>query len=198
LKFPYTFLVLAVPCTGADYAAWAMKNPAGSWTKAAEAAVVESRLHATTPADVVKFCPNYKALGTNDRSKFWVGLLSAIARPESGFNPAARHVERTGDRFENPIISRGLLQISFGSAKASRYGCVAVQKAEDLEKAETNLACGARILATWVKQDGVIANSGRHESKGGARVWPVLWQRSNRLPAITSFTRQLPFCAASK
>ncbi len=191
-------LALAAPCVGADYAAWATKNPAGVWTKAAEAAVVEARLPSTNPTDIARFCPNYQALGHSDRSKFWVGLLSAIARPESGFNPTIRHVERMGDKFENPIISRGLLQISFGSAKAARYGCTFINKAEDLEKAETNLACGARILSTWVKHDGVITNVGAQPSKGGARVWPVLWQRSDRLPAITKFTRQLPFCGLTK
>ena len=181
----------------ADYADWAGRISTGSWTKAAETAVAEVGLSATTPSDITKFCPNYRALASTDRSKFWVGLLSAIARPESGFNPTIRHVEKFGDKFETPAISRGLLQISFATAMSPRYGCK-VRKPSDLERAETNLACGARILSNWVKHDGTIANFGTSKSKGGARAWPVLREKSNRFPAITRFTNKLPFCVSAK
>lgn len=190
-------MLSAAPSFAIDYAAWAGRNNTGSWTKATEDAVTEVGLPATTPSDVTKFCPNYHTLAASDRRKFWVGLLSAIARPESGFNPTIRHVEKFGDKFESPAISRGLLQISFATAMAPRYGC-SVQKASDLEKAEKNLACGARILSNWVKHDGTIANFGTSKSKGGARAWPVLREKNSRFPAITRFTKQLPFCVSAK
>lgn len=197
MRFVCTLLLFAAPSFAVDYAAWAGRNRSGSWTKAAEIAVAEVGLSASTPSDVMKFCPNYHALASTDRSKFWVGLLSAIAQPESGFNPTIRHVEKFGDKFESPAISRGLLQISFGTAMAPRHGC-GVRKASDLERAETNLACGARILSTWVKHDGTIANFGTSKSTGGARAWPVLREKSNRFPAIMRFTKQLPFCVSAK
>lgn len=146
-----------------------------------------------SPSDVSVFCPQYNVLGSAQRTQFWVGLLSAVARPESGFNPRARHVERIRDQYETPVVSRGLLQISFGTAKSQHLGC-AVLTAADLEKPETNLACGARILAHLVQRDGLISNQGERQSKGGASAWPVLRHQSNRFPAITRFTRQLPVC----
>ena len=192
-----TFALLAVPALAADYAAWASKNPAGAWTKAAEAAVAETSLPKASPADVAMFCPNYKLLDFTERTQFWVGLLSAVAHPESGFNPTARHVERIADKYENPVVSRGLLQLSLGTAKSPVLGC-AVSDAADLEKPETNLACGARLLANLVKRDGLISNQGGRLGKGGSSAWPVLRHQSNRFPAITRFTRQLPVCVSAR
>ena len=151
----------------------------------------------TTPADVALFCPKYHSLSFGQRNQFWVGLLSAVAHPESEFNPKARHVERFGDKYENPIVSRGLLQISFGTAKSPVLGC-RVQHPTDLEKPETNLACGARLLANLVKRDGLISNEGKPKGKGGSSAWPVLRHQSTRFAAITHFTRQLPVCAAAR
>ena len=193
--FP-AFLFIAAPCLALDYAAWSSKDPSGAWTKAAELAVAETGLSKTSPADIALFCPKYKLLGFAERTQFWVGLLSAVARPESGFNPRARHVELMGDQYENPVISRGLLQISLGTAKSPKLGC-GVLVGADLEKPETNLACGARILAHLVKRDGLISNQGGQHGKGGSSAWPVLRHQSNRFPAIIRFTQQLPVCASS-
>ena len=177
-----------------DYAAWAGKNPDGGWTRAAESAVANSVLPRQVPADVASFCPNYPKLTSHERRKFWVGLLSAMSKPESNFRPHSRYQEKFNDRQGRPVVSRGLLQISQESANQRRYNCD-IRHPQLLHDPVINLACGVRILALWVSQDGVIA-SPMHQVKGGGRYWSTLRSSNGKVAAIADFTRQLPFCSS--
>jgi hypothetical protein len=177
-----------------DYAAWAKSNLDGSWTRSAESAVANSPLVQLVPKDIVYFCPAYPKLHTLERRKFWVGLLSAMAKPESNFKPQRFYQENFKDRKGKPVISRGLLQISIESANQERYSCDIAYPAK-LHDPTINLACGVKILAKWVKTDGVIAkHSEPRVYKGGSRYWSTLRPQKGHLRLIADFTRSLPFC----
>ena len=94
---------------------------------------------------------------------------------ESNHTASAKHIERFNDRFGQPVVSRGLLQISQESANG--YGCD-IAPATELHKPEENIACGVRILSRWVQRDGRIigyeANHKHRPWRGGARYWSVL------------------------
>lgn len=177
-----------------DYAAWAASNKDGSWTRMAERAVAASALPKLQPKDIGFFCPLYPRLTSKERKKFWVGLLSAMAKPESNFQPQRFYREKFADRKGQPVISRGLLQISIESANQKRYSC-AVPYPAKLHDPATNLQCGAKILARWVRTDGVITQRKATSTYyGGGRYWSVLRADKGHLKTIAAFTRQLPFC----
>ena len=178
-----------------DYAAWAGKNRDGSWTRAAESAVASSPLIRLNPADISQFCPNYPRLAKPERRKFWVGLLSAMSKPESNFQPEAKYQERFRDGKGRPVVSRGLLQISIESANQKRYDCD-IRHPGLLHDPVINLACGVRILSKWVSTDGVIASRSPLQHQGGGRYWSTLRAHNGKISAIAEFTRSLPFCGA--
>ncbi|WP_337840134.1 transglycosylase SLT domain-containing protein [Rheinheimera sp.] len=180
-----------------DYAAWAGHNKDGSWTRQLERSVQQSKLPQLKPADITQFCPAYPKLTLHQRSKFWVGLLSAMAKPESNFQPLTRYQEKFRDGKGKPVISRGLLQISQESANQPRYSCN-ITKAEQLHDPAINLSCAVRIMQKWVQTDGQISSSDwGTQAKGAARYWSVLRPARGQLPQIRRFTSQLPVCRAS-
>ena len=181
------------PAPRADYAAWARKNPDGRWTAAAEAAVAASGLAGVVPTDIERFCPGYAGADVAGRRQFWVGLLSAVARPESNFKPETKYEESFADAQGHRVVSRGLLQISIESANQRKYGC-GIARAEDLHDPATNLACGVKILDAWVQSDRAIANYGAGAPRGGGRYWSTLRERNGHLPELTGFTRRLGVC----
>ena len=135
-----------------------------------------------------------RPLDTDKRNMFWVGLLSAMARPESNFKPATKFTESFPDSSGRKVISRGLLQISIESANQSRYGCN-IKKAEDLHIPAVNLACSVKILSAWVRSDNVIATyKTDRENMGGGRYWSVLRESQGHLPELSGFTSRLSFC----
>jgi hypothetical protein len=189
-----TLIISTQAYASLDYAAWAKNNRDGSWTRSAEAAVANSPLVQLVPKDILYFCPSYPKLPAVERRKFWVGLISAMAKPESNFKPERFYQEKFHDRKGKPVISRGLLQISIESANQQRYGCDIPYPAK-LHDPGINLACGVKILSKWVSTDGVIAKySQPRVHKGGSRYWSTLRPQRGHLRKIADFTRQLPFC----
>lgn len=177
-----------------DYAAWSKKNPDGSWTRITEVAVAASSLPHLEPKDIGKFCPAYRHLPSKKRIRFWVGLLSSMAEFESTFNPEAAARGPSKDVFRRRDTNRGLLQISKESANQPGYSC-GIEKAKHLHDPAIHLPCAVKILSTWVSADRVIASyEGNKKTRGGGRYWAVLQEKNGRLPAISSFTRNLPFC----
>jgi soluble lytic murein transglycosylase-like protein len=177
-----------------DYAAWARSNADGTWTAAAEAAVKASALPGLRPKDITPFCPGYATRTPGERARFWVGLLSAIARRESRFDPATSYQESFNDSQGKRVISRGLLQISFESANQRAYSCQ-IARPEDLHDPAVNLACGVKILGFWVKKDGVIAAYASGSIQGGGRYWSTLRENHGNLLELMAFTRKLSVCA---
>lgn len=189
-----TVLGLTMAPSGAqDYAAWADVNQDGSWTSTAEEAVKATKLPHLVPGDVAAFCPRYDALNADERTQFWVALLSAMAKLESNFKPETKYVEKKiFDAQGRNVISRGLLQISIESANQKRYAC-GIKEALDLHRVDVNLQCAARIMHSWVAADKRIATL-NGENRGGARYWSVLRPSKGRDKQIMAFTKKLEVC----
>lgn len=192
-------LLLSAPCKASlDYAAWSASNRDGSWTRTTESAVAQSGLVNMVPKDVQYFCPAYPGLNKSERQKFWVGLLSAMAKPESNFKPQRFYREKFRDSQGKSVVSRGLLQISIESANQKRYGCD-IPYATKLHDPAVNLSCGVKILSKWVSTDGIIAKHNKPRAhKGASRYWSTLRPQHGHLRAIADFTRNLSFCRQGK
>lgn len=145
------------------------------------------------PSDIWAYCKRYSKLSASQRLQFWGDLLSAISFHESRHNPALKYQERFKDNTGSRVISRGLLQLSFESAKG--YGCP-LEKAEQLHNPANNIDCGVRILNHWVLEDGVISDEVgwlQSQWRGGARYWNVLRQPEKRA-AIQAQIQQQSYC----
>jgi uncharacterized protein YraI len=142
-----------------------------------------------TPSDVASFCPNYGNLDEAGKTQFWIGLIAAMAKYESNYNPNTKYTENFDDSNGNSVISRGLLQLSYESAKA--YGCD-VSSSTALHDPKVNLTCTVRIINKWLASDGVISaqTSGW---RGAARYWSVL-RKSSTLGPIRTATKNLSVC----
>jgi hypothetical protein len=175
-----------------DYAAWSEIEIAKDWTRTTEILINNLKLNEETPNDVELFCPNYKTLKKEVKTEFWVGLISAMAKKESNFDPAAFYTENFKDANGEYVVSRGLLQLSIESANQRRYNCN-LANASALHNPEANISCAANILATWIKQDKVIAKTDTG-NKGGARYWSVLRRNSRSLPTVIKFTNSMQIC----
>ncbi len=188
---------------------WDGKNAdSAKWTVFAQDAV--SRIGQDLikgPSDVATFCPMYDRLGTQDRINFWVQLVAAMAKYESGFNPASRMVETSMGNdpvTRAPTSSEGLMQISYSDEKnlksvlpagvcdfdyPSDKKFVVTDLRRTILNPKNNLTCAIGILNRQVQRKGMIAVA------SGA-YWAVLKtdRRSNKLSQIRAITKSLSFC----
>ncbi len=125
----------------------------------------------TIPTDLNVFCPNYANLDKTQRKFYWALIISLVVRFESNYDPNSKYEEDFNDSTGAPVISRGLLQISFESSKA--YDC-GFKNAEDIHDPYFNLSCGINILSRWISADKSIAGFTNQTWRGGARYWSVL------------------------
>ena len=131
--------------------AWDHRGAQGEqWTESTIAALEGEGavLLSSVPNDIATWCPGYVAADSEGRAAFWSGLLSALARFESTWNPQA--VGGGGKWF-------GLVQIAPSTARL--YGCDA-QSGQALTDGAENLECAVRIAARTVTRDGVVAAGG--------------------------------------
>ena len=160
---------------------WDHRPEARAWTGAALAAVAarDSQLASRVPADIATWCPGYESASLADRRAFWVGLMSAVAKYESSWNPKA-----AGGK--GKYI--GLMQISTQTARSA--GCSA-QSAGALKDGSANLACGVRIFASDVARDGVVAGGGK---RGIGRDW-MPFRKAAKRADMAAWTSAQPYCA---
>jgi hypothetical protein len=159
---------------------WDFRPEAPAWT-AATLRALESHgapLAEVLPADIATYCPGYVENGAEERRAFWAGLLSALAKHESTWNPAAAG---GGGRWI------GLLQISPGTA--GHYGCNATS-ASALKDGEANLTCAVRIAAVQVQRDGMVAGPG---NRGVGRDWAP-FRSAEKRQDIAAWTRAQSYC----
>ncbi len=155
---------------------WDHRPEAASWTTSTLLAVAaqDDKLASRVPGDIAAWCPGYPKASLQDRRAFWVGLLSAVAKYESSWNPRA---SGGGGRYV------GLMQISPGTA--SHYGC-----GGGLKDGSANLSCAVRIVATQVGRDGVVAGRG---NRGIGRDWGPFKSASKR-GEMAAWTAKQSYC----
>lgn len=159
---------------------WDHRPEAAEWTARSLAAIAaqDATLAAQVPADIETWCPGYEENGLADRRAFWAGMLSAVAKYESSWNPTA---SGGGGRYI------GLMQISPGSAR--NYGCTATS-AGALKDGAANLECAVEMIAHHVAQDEVVAGPG---NRGVGRDWMPLRKAAKRAE-IAGWTRAQSYC----
>lgn len=140
-EIPAALPVMAWDHTGAQGDQWTEATMVALQTKGAA-------LLSEVPADIATWCPHYLQAAPRERAAFWAGLLSALARFESTWNPRA--VGGGGRWF-------GLVQIAPATARA--YGCDATS-GEALTDGAANLQCAVEIASETVTRDGVVAAGG--------------------------------------
>ncbi len=161
---------------------WTHKTGSDVWTRAAMSAIAGhgEGLDSVIPRDIDRWCPSYATNSPTMRRAFWVGMMSALAKYESTYNPQA---VGGGNRWF------GLLQIYPDTAR--RYGCRATT-GEALKSPTENLSCAARIMAVTVARDRAVAlHDGRW--RGVAADWGPMTSR-NKIAAMADWTRQQSYC----
>ena len=152
------------------------------WTRAAMSAVGThgQGLDTIVPRDIAEWCPAYAQNSPMMRRAFWVGMMSALAKYESTWNPQA--VGGGG-------LWYGLLQIYPDTAR--RYGCRA-RTGEALKNPVDNLSCAARIMAVTVGRDRAVAlHDGRW--RGVAADWGPMTNGA-KIREMAAWTRQQSYC----
>jgi Transglycosylase SLT domain len=161
---------------------WDHHPEGGEWTESTLVALSSKDpiLSQQVPADIETWCPAYPEAPIEARRAFWAGLLSAVAKYESTWNPAA---SGGGGRWI------GLMQISPRSAE--NYGCEATSVGA-LKDGESNLECAVEIMSTQVAKDGLVAGGG---NRGIGRDWAPLRSEEKRAE-MASWIRAQPYCQA--
>lgn len=159
---------------------WDHKSEGAQWTQAALAAVYRDggNLTTTVPDDIASFCPAYPRAGESQRAVFWVGLMSALAKHESTWNPRA---VGGGDKWF------GLLQIA--PITWRHYGCEG-----NIRNGADNLACSVRIMDAQVGRDGaIVKTAGAGGWRGVARDWMPM-RKPAKLADMRAWTRKQDYC----
>ena len=141
-------------------------------------ATQDEALAGAVPADIETWCPGYETATMTERRAFWAGLMSAVARYESSWNPQAAS---GGGRYI------GVMQISPRSA--ANYGCDATSAAA-LKDGKANLACAVEMVAHHVEKDGVAVGNGR---QGIGRDW-MPFRKAGTRAEIAEWTRSQSYC----
>lgn len=113
--------------------------------------------------------------------------VSIMARYESSFKTGEQFTESFNDSKGNPVISRGLLQLSLESSNQKAYAC-GLKTPEDLHDAKTNLSCAVKIVNYWMNRDLVLM---AEPKKGCARYWSVCRASSSKNAKIKTYLEGL-------
>ena len=159
---------------------WGKGSTAKAWARATMSAVAAQGLDSVVPRDIEAWCPAYAQNSPTLRRAFWVGMMSALSKHESTYNPQA--VGGGG-------LWYGLLQILPATARG--YGCRATT-GEGLKNAIDNLSCAARIMGRTVKRDRAVAlHDGRW--RGVAADWGPMSNRA-KIAEMSAWTRSQDYC----
>ena len=159
---------------------WDSHPEAAAWTVNTLMAVAEEdqALATRVPADIATWCPGYTEASLMERRAFWVGLISAVGKYESSYNPRAAG---GGGRYI------GVMQISPRSA--ANYGCDATSAAA-LKDGKANLACAVEMVAHHVEKDGVAVGNGR---QGIGRDW-MPFRKANLRSDMANWVKSQSYC----
>lgn len=159
---------------------WDVRPEGRDWTRKTLSALAEHDpvLASAVPADVASWCPGYADASIDDRRAFWAGLMSAVARYESTWNPQA---SGGGGRYI------GIMQIS--PVSADYHQCEA-DTASELKDGSENLECAAQMMAKAVARDGLVVGGG---NRGIGRDW-MPFRNAEKRAAMAAWTRAQPYC----
>ncbi len=162
---------------------WDHREEAPEWTGRTLMAVAEAdaELASRVPADIGLWCPGYARASLAERRAFWVGILSALAKHESTWNPAA---SGGGGQWI------GLTQIAPSTAR--HYRCEARTPAA-LKDGTANLECAVEIMADKVAKDGLVA--GDNGTRGLGRDWAPFRKASKRAD-MAAWLQEQAYCKA--
>ncbi|WP_374303886.1 transglycosylase SLT domain-containing protein [Paracoccus sp. (in: a-proteobacteria)] len=157
---------------------WGQASGSEQWTKATLAALDRDgvTILSRVPGDINAFCPNYPHLNPTGRKAFWAGLLSAVAKHESTYNPQA---SGGGGKW------LGLMQIA--PATWRNYGCNG-----NIRNGGDNMSCAVKIMSRQVARDNAVAHDG-NGWRGIARDWAPLRNASKRAD-IAAWTSSQSYC----
>lgn len=121
--------------------------------------------------------------------EFYAEILGALCKYESNFKTHETFKEGFDDSEGQPVISRGLLQISIESANG--YGAK-LNQAMELHDPATNLRCGVLIMSRWISRDGFISGVKKNPTRyaGMARYWSP-FRKPERVAAIKKAMKQV-------
>ncbi|SLN40245.1 transglycosylase SLT domain-containing protein [Roseisalinus antarcticus] len=156
---------------------WDHRPEASEWTQASFAALQtdSAPLVDIVPGDIETWCPKYLEGSRTERAAFWTGLMSALAKHESTWNPEA--VGGGGRWF-------GLVQIDPSTARG--YGCEA-RTGSALRDGASNLTCAFRIASSQVARYGTVSR--------GMRDWGPFHSASKRQD-MRDWVSNQPYCSA--
>ncbi len=159
---------------------WGERNGSDEWTRATLAALDREgvTIMSNVPNDITEFCPNYRQLAQPGRKAFWAGLLSAVAKHESTYNPQA---SGGGGRW------LGLMQIA--PATWRNYDCDG-----NIKNGADNMACAVKIMSRQVARDNAVARDDGGW-RGVARDWAPMRSSSKRAD-IAAWTSSQSYCSA--
>ncbi|WP_410216934.1 lytic transglycosylase domain-containing protein [Paracoccus sp. (in: a-proteobacteria)] len=159
---------------------WGVRNGSDEWTRATLEALDREgvTILSKVPGDINEFCPNYRQLAQPGRKAFWAGLLSAVAKHESTYNPQAAG---GGGRW------LGLMQIS--PATWRHYDCDG-----NIKNGADNMSCAVKIMSRQVERDNAVARDGSGW-RGVARDWAPMRNSSKRAD-IAAWTSSQSYCSS--
>ncbi|MBU3029807.1 transglycosylase SLT domain-containing protein [Paracoccus marinaquae] len=158
---------------------WEDRSGSDDWTRATLAALDREgvTILSNVPQDIETFCPNYAELAQTGRRAFWAGLLSALAKHESTYNPKA---SGGGGKW------LGLMQIAPATWRG--YGCNG-----NITNGADNMACAVRIMSKQVGRDNAVAHDGSGW-RGVARDWAPMRNAKKRAD-IAAWTSSQSYCS---
>ncbi|WP_136685546.1 transglycosylase SLT domain-containing protein [Falsirhodobacter xinxiangensis] len=159
---------------------WDFRPEAKTWTATTLDAIGQKDLTSLVPSDIETWCPGYENASETDRQAFWSGILSALAKHESTWNPQA---SGGGGKWI------GLTQIAPSTARA--YGCEATSTGA-LKNGAANLSCAVEIAAVQVSRDNMVAGGG---NRGLGRDWAPFRSDAKR-SEMAAWTRSQSYCRA--
>lgn len=157
---------------------WEDRSGSDAWTKATLAALDRHgvQILSQVPGDINAYCPGYAERGTAGRKAFWAGLMSAVAKHESTYNPRA---SGGGGKW------LGLMQIA--PATWRNYDC----NGEMMNGAD-NMACAVKIMSRQVARDNAVAR-GDGGWRGVARDWAP-FRNAKKRADIAAWTSKQSYC----
>lgn len=101
------------------------------------------------PKDLSNVCPNFASLSDDEKSNVWVAIFDSMSMAESGHDPNVHYAESFG------VVSRGLLQISWASARGHGGHCSGANST-NLHDPSFNLKCGVKIMEDQIQKRGAL------------------------------------------